>query len=258
MVDIGYGAMHQLLFTGHRPVDVSGVFITHHHWDHDADLAALIGFNWVEGRQSPLPIHGPYGTKQMVEGALDYFMVPERIFAAPMKNAHLASEFVQAHEVLKDGEFYRDNNVVVTAAENTHYQTFDAGKDKPFSYRFDTPHRSVVFTGDTGYSDAVIELAKGADVLVSEVIDADAAVKLAVGDSHLAESALAGVKAHMWKEHLPPENVGKMAAKAGVKMVVLTHFAPGLDSESDAERYTAAVRQFYSGPVIAGRDLLEI
>jgi ribonuclease BN (tRNA processing enzyme) len=258
IVDIGYGAMHQLLFAGYRPVDIAGLFITHQHWDHDADMAAMIGFNWVEGRQSLLQVFGPYGTKQMIDGALNYFKIPERTFSKQMTAPRPASSFLKAVEVLENGVFYRDDNITVTAAENSHYQTFNAGLNKSFSYRFDTPHRSIVFTGDTGYSDAVIALARDADVLVSEVIRADLATQMAAKNNQVKPENLKGLSEHMWQEHLPPENVGKMAALANVKMVVLTHFAPGLDLETDAEAYTARVRQFYDGPVIAGRDLLEL
>src|SRR5258708_12255660 len=71
------------------------------------------------------------------------------------------------------GVIYQDDNIKVMAVENTHFKLHQAGpavgKYKSYSYRFDTPDRVVVFTGDTGPSNQVTELAKGADLLVSEV-----------------------------------------------------------------------------------------
>jgi hypothetical protein len=71
------------------------------------------------------------------------------------------------------------------------------------------------------------------------------------------QQALAAVRFHMEQEHLTPEEVGKLAAKARVKTVVLTHFSPGLDGETDVSGYTTGVRKYFSGTVIAGQDLFE-
>lgn len=62
---------------------------------------------------------------------------------------------------------------------------------------------------------------------------------------------------HMEKQHISPEQIGQMATKVSVKSVVLTHYSPGLDGETDLSPYTNGVRKFFAGPVIAGTDLLE-
>src|SRR3546814_9055168 len=97
--------------------------------------------------------------------------VPERIYMEQAIFSVPASSSVQPHDITKGGLVYSDGRVKVFAAENTHYQTFNAGRDKSFSYRFETPGRVIVFSGDTGPSEALTELARGADILVSEVID---------------------------------------------------------------------------------------
>lgn len=167
----------------------------------------------------------------------------------------------EAHDIAADGLVFRDDRVRVTASENTHYHFAHGsaayGKDKAYSYRFDTADRSVIFTGDTGPSEELAKLADGADVLVSEVVDVDAMIKFMVETMHMPEKAQAAMRFHIEQEHLPPEEVGKLAAKAHVKAVVLTHLSPGLDAETDASRYTDGVRKYFSGTVIAGRDFLE-
>ncbi len=121
-----------------------------------------------------------------------------------------------------------------------------------FSYRFDTAAGSVVFTGDTGPSDAVTRLAKGADVLVSE-----ASLPGGGGARPTTGSPLARELAnHMAQEHLTPEDIGKMAPAAGVKTVILTHLVIG-NSPDAAERLKDGVRQYFSGTVIVGHDLLK-
>src|SRR3546814_4979499 len=76
-----------------------------------------------------------------------------------------------------------------TLFRSTPYQTFNAGRDKSFSYRFETPGRVIVFSGDTGPSEALTELARGADILVSEVIDTEDAVRMIASDPHFPPQA---------------------------------------------------------------------
>jgi len=257
LIDLGYGCLRQLAFKGIRPVDVVGAFITHHHLDHNADIASLVAFDWLQQRKAALPILGPFGTEQMVKAALDYHANTRRIFSAEAASIWGNTDFVQPKDILKEGEVYKDSHVTVRAVFNTHFAKFYPGEDRSVSYRFDTKDRSIVFTGDTGYSDAVIALAKGADILVTEIVDPIAIMK-PFSAMKLTPEAMKQREDHMLREHLPPEDVGRMAAKAKVKKLVLTHFAPGLDSETDMRGYTDGIAKYYKGPVIVGQDLLEI
>src|SRR3546814_5814603 len=108
----------------------------------------------------------------MVAAALDYFSVPERIYMEQAIFSVPASSSVQPHDITKGGLVYSDDRVKVFAAENTHYQTFNAGRDNSFSYRFEPTGRVIVCSGDTGQSEALTELARGADILVREIVRA--------------------------------------------------------------------------------------
>jgi ribonuclease BN (tRNA processing enzyme) len=154
----------------------------------------------------------------------------------------------------------------VTAAQNSHFYFASRGPsgdlDKSYAYRFDTPSGSVVFTGDTGPSESVAKLAEGADVLVSEVClcsKGSAAPKADIDRSTVLppDGLDAQEDFHMAHEHLTPEDVGTLAARAHVKTVILTHYVPGDDDETDATAFTSGVRKTFSGPVIAARDLFE-
>jgi hypothetical protein len=101
-----------------------------------------------------------------------------------------------ALNIQHDGAVYKDGKVRVIAAENSHFALLPAqfrAQMKSYSYRFETPHGVIVFTGDTGPSDAVTQLAKGADVLVSEAGLRNAAIRM------LQETA---EKNHWTPEHL--------------------------------------------------------
>ncbi|MEO8746168.1 MAG: MBL fold metallo-hydrolase [Rhodanobacter sp.] len=272
LIDAGAGVLRQLALAGYAPWQVRTIFITHNHMDHNAGLEPLISYSWyslnqnlgVTDARSPLPpvqIYGPPSTEFLVHTSLQYLSVSERIFQANYADAYApaASMFV-GHDIAKDGVFYDDGKVKAMAVENTHFH-FRPGQlayrkgDKSYSYRFDTPNGSVVFTGDTGPSPAISKLAQGADVLVSEVLDADMLKGQWLTQYH---HPLSGeTLLHMQREHLTPEEVGKLAAQAHVKMVILYHIVPGLDSETDSTPYTAGVKRYFSGPVIEGSDLME-
>jgi ribonuclease BN (tRNA processing enzyme) len=265
LIDVGYGAVHALVMADVSPASVDAVFITHQHLDHNSDLGGLLNYQWAGGRTAPVDVYGPLGTEQLVRAAVDYLTVPANAFGPQMPLSPKPSSIMRPHEIIADGLVYKDKWIKVTAAENSHYLVRNtlAGnwRDKSFSYRVETKDRTIVFTGDTGPSEAVTRLARGADILVSEVIDLEGAertLREARGPdgAPLSEEAFRLFWDHLTREHLPAEEVGKMAAKAKVKMVVLTHFvvAPQAD-DAIVAALVAGVRKHFSGPVVAGKDL---
>jgi len=266
LIDAGNGVARQLAHAGFVPSDVRTVFITHHHVDHNADMGALMSFAWIEDNKrndksvAPMRFYGPASTSTLVQAAQGFLAVSERIFRAGVPMAPVAGRF-EGHDITAPGEVFRDDRIVVSAVENSHYMGANANApataDKSYSYRFDTPGRSIVFCGDTGPSETLVTLAKNADVLVCEVNDLDASMKEIAATTRLPPLALKAVRMHMEKQHITPEQIGQLAHKANVQSVVLTHYAPGLDGETDLSKYTDGVRKYFSGTVIAGRDLFE-
>jgi ribonuclease BN (tRNA processing enzyme) len=137
-----------------------------------------------------------------------------------------------------------DNGVRVTAILVQHAPVFPA-----LAYRFDTPSGSVVFSGDTGPCDNVARLATGADYLVHEVIDvsfiADRVAKMPNRDNIIN---------HLTESHTSPEDAGRIAARAGVKNLVLSHLVPG-DSEIPEQTWESRARAEFDGNVVCGVDL---
>src|SRR5689334_15536343 len=170
LIDAGDGATRRIVQAGHDFRKVGKIFITHPHSDHTAGLATLLVSAWEYQRREPIDIYGG-GVEALVKGAIAYLTPNAEIRWAEGKKASMADLF-HGHDV-GPGLVYQDANVKVTAVENTHFNFPEgsppAGKYKSFSYRFETPGRVIVFTGDTGPSEALTELAKGADVLVTEV-----------------------------------------------------------------------------------------
>jgi ribonuclease BN (tRNA processing enzyme) len=265
LIDVGYGAVLKLVAAGVSPIDVDAVFITHHHLDHNGDLGSLLNYQWAGGRMAPTEVYGPLGTERLLKAAVDYLSVPADVFGPQMPLAPKPATIMRAHEVTKDGLVYKDKWIKVTAAENSHFVMRNKlpgeWRDKSFSYRVETKDRVIVFTGDTGPSEAVVKLARKADILVSEVIDLDG-IEQSLRDARgpdgapLSEEAFRSFYDHLTREHLPADDLGKMAAKAQVKMVVLSHLVvqPGGDT-AVVEKLAATVRAHYDGPVVVGNDL---
>ena len=240
LIDAGEGVVHQLGRAGMQAPAAPLVFLTHLHDDHYVGLTGLASFSYTL-RAPRLDIYGPAGTADLVKGVIQTMGPSARIRMAEQGPQKTPSDFVVAHEY-SAGIIFDDGSVRVSALANSHY---DFPADSPgaanrsYSLRFDAPGRSIVFTGDTGPSAALAQFAKGADVLVSEMA------------SHADREAVPPfVRPHMDREHLAPLEVGKLAAAAGVKTVILTHI--GVTGQSDVDD----IRSMFGGRIIVGDDLL--
>jgi ribonuclease BN (tRNA processing enzyme) len=263
VVDAGNGIAGQLVKAGLKVTDVGVIFISHNHDDHNADMGTLAGLEYTAGRSEPINIYGPPGTERAMQGFAAFYGVNAEIRAEESNVSKPFTEIILTHDLVAPGVVYKDANVTVTAAENEHYHFApgDAGygKDRSYAYRFETARKVYVYTGDTGPSAAVTALAKDADVLVTEVFNVPAMLKFlaaTAGDRQRpTPERLARILRHFTDEHLSPAEVGKMAAAAHVKEVLLTHIIPEVpDSALDAT-FVDGVKASYSGPVIVAKDL---
>jgi ribonuclease BN (tRNA processing enzyme) len=155
---------------------------------------------------------------------------------------------IAVHEITAAGPVMADANVKVSAA------LVDHGAVKPaFAYRFDCPDRSIVFSGDTRPSPNLVALAKGADVLVHEVMYMPAMDRIVAGESNART-----LREHLLSAHTSAEDVGKVATEAGVKTLVLNHFVPGGLPAIPDQTWLDAVRPHFAGRIVVGRDLMEL
>ena len=259
LFDAGDGLMRGLAAADIRLDQIRAVILSHLHPDHTGGLAALIALRWQNSVQTPLVVYGPIGTSELVSSILASNRPAERVgFAAPGTIFPSAGASVTARELPCMGEMTTVAGVQITAVRNTHY-VYPDGHEPPnaasCSFRAVMNGETLVYTGDTGPSDAVTRLANGADLLISEVIDIPATMRT-VGPlaRNMPPQAKAGMMFHLTRHHLTPEEVGRMAAAARVKSVVLTHLSPGMDDERDTSGYVDGVRRLYRGPVHAASD----
>ncbi|HEV8393073.1 MAG TPA: MBL fold metallo-hydrolase [Vicinamibacterales bacterium] len=265
LVDCGYGALAALKKAGVNHRQIAQVFITHLHDDHTADLAALLIRQWTDGRVQPTTVTGPYGTAKMVEAVIAFGEANAAIRMVDEARSVKPAEMFKGRDIAATpapAEVYRDERLTVRAVENTHFP--DESKQKmPYrsvAYRFDARGRSIVVSGDTGYSTGLVALAKGADVLVCEAMDVAAMRKAFEG--MVARGMYAdnpeGVWRHIVATHTSLEVAGRMAAEAGVRTLVLTHVIPGALDPLPDETYLAPARKAFRGEVVLGRDQLTL
>jgi ribonuclease BN (tRNA processing enzyme) len=261
LVDAGDGVTRRIVQAGYDFGQIGKIFITHAHSDHTAGLASLLVTRWEFQPRDPVDVYGS-GAEELVKGAIAYLTPNADIRSAQGKRTPMTQTF-HGHDVVP-GVVYQDDKVKVIAAENTHFHfpkgSRPDGKYSSYSYRFETPDRVVVFTGDTGPSDALTELAKNADVLVTETMMASDVIDLFKRDGLWqvrTPEEQEGFVHLMEGEHITPRGVGEMAAKAGVKSIVMTHLGPTIDPKDSYQRYIDGAREFYAGPIAIAKDLMQ-
>jgi ribonuclease BN (tRNA processing enzyme) len=247
LVDCGNGVGGQMAKAHIKFSSLRNIFITHLHSDHAADYGNVLLLGWATDLVTRVDTYGPPPLTHMTELFLEMNDVDIRARIADEGRPPLA-KLIHPHELTAPGLVMRDGNVTVTAALVDHPPITPA-----FAYRFDCPDRSIVISGDTRPADSLIALAKGADVLVHEVL------YLPAVDTIIAmEPNAPRLKAHMIAAHTTTEEVGKVATAAGVKTLVLSHFVPGgYPFIADSVWYDA-VRPHYDGNLIVGHDLQEL
>ena len=246
VIDCGYGVARQLVLAGVALNRLRHVFITHHHSDHNIDVGPLLQLAWLSGLSTPVDCWGPAPMRAMIEDYLRYQRFDIDLRIRDEGRPPFVS-LVRPHEI-GAGEILRDGPVKVTAAAVPHPPLPLA-----LAYRFDTPDRSIVISGDTRESEALVNLARDADVLVHEVMLAER-VREMLGGIPRADELARSVISH----HTTAEQVGRVAAMAGVKLLVLSHFVPAERPDISDEEWLAPVRRHFTGQVIVGRDLMEI
>jgi ribonuclease BN (tRNA processing enzyme) len=151
-------------------------------------------------------------------------------------------------EITTGGLVHEDENVRVTAALVEHPPMVPS-----FAYRFDCADRSIVISGDTRPTPALVSLAQDADVLVHEVMHVPSIDALIASESNATT-----LREHLLASHTTTEQVGRLATDARVKTLVLSHFVPGGFPFLADEVWYEAVRPHFAGRLVVGRDLLEL
>ena len=239
VVDAGRGTTMRIAATDLQYAKLRGVFLTHLHSDHTAGLPDLFNTSWQFGRKTvPLELYGPRGTKKLANAMLEFFAEDIHLRRDLLEKHPAAGATIRTH-IVREGVVYDDGNVKITAFAVDHRPVVNA-----FGYRFESGGKTVVISGDTRPTDNLVRYAKNADVLVLE----------AYLPEHFARVDTPEVAARLTRYHTSAEEAGQLAARAGVKKLVLTHLIPGNAEETFRERAGRA----FKGEIVVGRDLLKV
>jgi ribonuclease BN (tRNA processing enzyme) len=247
VVDCGDGVARQLASADLPLTALRHVFITHQHSDHNADYGNLLLLGWAAGLRTRVDTWGPPPLARMTSMffEMNAFDINTRI--ADEGRVPLVP-LVQAHEITSGGVVMQDERVKVTAALVDHPPVAPS-----FAFRFDTPDRSIVISGDTAPSRNLVALAKGADILVHEAMYVPA-IDRVVGSVPNAST----LREHLVASHTSAEDCGRLAEDAGVKTLVLSHFIPGGDPSVTDQMWIDAARKFFRGRIVVGKDLMQL
>jgi ribonuclease Z len=237
LVDCGPGVVRRAAAARLEMKALRRVFITHLHSDHTLGLPDLIFSPWVLERAEPLDAYGPPGLAAMTKNIEAAWREDIEIRLRGGEPSNKTGYRVNAREV-QPGVIYKDAHVTVKAFAVPHGAWKFA-----YGYRFETRDRTIVISGDTTFSPALIEQARGADVLIHEVY---------------SEAGFA-TRSPEWKKyhaayHTASRDVARIAAAARPKLLVLYHVLLWGQTE---EQLLREIRAGYDGKVVVGKDLGE-
>ena len=262
LVDFGPGVVRRAKaavlergITPLEPANLKVAFVTHLHSDHTAGYSDLILTGWTAGRRTSLEVYGPTGLQSMTEHILQAYHIDIETRTTPGGDQQANPEGwkVNAHEI-KPGVIYKDAKITVTAFPTRHAM-------ESYGFRFDTPDRSIVISGDTSPTEETIKACNGCDILIHEVRTLE-----------LFSNLLEERRSFGSKNHTTSEQLAALATKAKPGLLIAYHawiaWGPsvvpsgeqpvglttgGFHSSPDVLQKEIASR--YSGHFVIGRDL---
>ena len=249
LFDVGRGATQRLMQLGIPFRDIDAVFLTHFHSDHVSGLPDLWMTGWLPppfGRRSePFEVWGPTGTGKLLDHLGLAFEANTRI-RIPDELLPPAGIELLAHEFDMDGVVYEKAGVHVTAFTVDHGDLI-----KPaYGYRVDYEDRAVVISGDTHFDENLIAAARGADLIIHEVV---------LASDEVLESSERFRR--IFSHHTAPEQAGVVFRQVRPKLAVYTHivilgeFEPTTPMEA-LKNLITRTRKSYDGPLVVGEDLM--
>ena len=241
LVDFGPGvvrrasAAHRKGVAGLAMPKLARAFVTHLHSDHTVGYADLIFTPWVLERKEPLEVYGPKGLRAMTEHIVKAYKEDLDMRLYGLEPSNKTGYKVHAHEI-KPGVIYKDQNVTVKAFLVKHGSWKEA-----YGFRFETPDKTIVISGDCAPSQSVIEACNGCDVLLHEVYSQTGFLK----------------RPPEWQKyhsqfHTSSRELAEIATKAKPGLLILYH---QLFWGTTEDELLNEIRQGYQGRVVSGRDL---
>ena len=219
-----------------RGANLKVAFVTHLHSDHTAGYMDLIITPWSAGRTLPVEVYGPRGIEEMTDHLLAAYRVD---IDNRMRERGKTTRLVNAHDV-SAGLVYEDQRVKVTAFKVAH------GDLQAYGYRFETPDKTIVISGDTSPTESIVSNCDGCDVLIHE---------------HYSVASFARVEPkwqqYRLRHHTSTQQLAELATRARPDLLILYHRsnAGGGGMSSPESEVVEEMSKFYKGRWVSGHDL---
>lgn len=261
LFDVGSGSMRTAGRMGFAIADIERLFLTHVHSDHFDGLGELLVQAWVGGaRRQPLPVWGPPGTAETVDG----FNAAYRIDST-YRTAHhgtevanpegygLAPREIRLPEGAGSAVVYRRDGVTITAFSVSHDPV-----RFPLGYRIDYGGRSIAISGDTAYDPNLVSASEGVDILFHEVLDPDMVGVMGRAAAAAGAEAAAKILSDIPSYHTSPEEAARAAQEAGAGQLIFYHIIPPLPTSWLHAYFLGDAYDRFDGPIRIGEDGLRI
>jgi ribonuclease Z len=257
VVDAGTGGARNLQRLGFTPGRTAALFLTHFHSDHIDGLGELAMLRWTGGtQQTPLPVYGPAGVEEVVEGFgrayrqdATYRTAHHGAAVAPPGGAGMTAHPFALPALGEAVVVWEADGLRVTAFAVEHDPVRPA-----VGYRFEYGGRSLVVSGDTKKSAQLAAQARGVDLLVHEALSARLVMRMNAAATAAGRANVAKITRDILDYHTTPVEAAELATETGAKHLLLTHIVPPLPVPGLDVVFLDGVSDAYAGGVTLGRD----
>lgn len=256
LIDAGPGSWRVLDSLNLPVAKLSAVLLTHLHSDHIGGLGEAVQQSWIAGRSAPLPVYGPPGTDDVVAGFaqaysrdIGYRVAHHGAAAMPGEAAPAVAQVLPPPDGTASAPVFSRDGLTVRVFRVEH-----APVDVAYGYRIDWRGRSVVISGDTKKSQAVIDNARGADLLLHEALASAMTGRAVERAAALGIPRVAKLAGDVADYHTTPVEAAEVAQAAGVGRLVYTHIFPPLPNAIARRLFLAGTADAFAGPQVLGED----
>jgi ribonuclease Z len=261
LFDAGNNALSSMNNLNLPIYELDAVFITHFHNDHYADLGDVMEWSWIRGRRHILPVYGPTGITQIVEGFQSAYELEAMYRTAHHGEEIMPPEWVDSQPI----EFtppQDDSAVVVYERDGVTVRAFRVSHppiEPAVGYRIEYAGLVIVLSGDTVRTNSLLEQSRNADLLVAEAMNKAVVETMEKVFREIGDTDRATIFYDIREYHMDVSDVGALAQEANVKRLALNHLAPKPQGRQQANLFFRdPVSKLYSGELLVGEDGMRI